>query len=35
MRVRVIPRIDYAAVGALVRLFPEKSKLALINFLYT
>lgn len=35
MRVRVIPRIDYAAVGALVRLFPEKSKLELINFLYT
>lgn len=35
MRVRVIPRLDYAAVGALVRLFPEKSKLALINFLYT
>ena len=35
MRVRVIPRIDYAAVGALVRLLPEKSKLALIYFLYT
>ena len=35
MRVRVIPRIDYAAVGALVRLLPEKSKLALINILYT
>ena len=35
MRVRVIPRIDYAAVGALVRFLPEKSKLALLNFLYS
>ena len=35
MRVRVIPRIDYAAVGALVRYLPEKSKLALLNFLYS
>lgn len=35
MRVRVIPRLDYAAVGALVRFLPEKSKLTLLNFLYT
>ena len=35
MRIRVIPRIDYAAVGALVRFLPEKSKLALLNFLYS
>ena len=35
MRVRVIPRIDYAAVGALVRYLPEKSKLALLNYLYS
>ena len=35
MRVRVIPRLDYAAVGLLVRLLPEKSKLALLNALYT
>ena len=35
MRIRVIPRIDYAAVGALVRYLPEKSKLALLNYLYS
>lgn len=35
MKVRVIPRIDYAAVGALVRFLPEKSKLALLNYLYS
>lgn len=35
MRVRVIPRLDYAAVGALVRYLPEKSKLALLNYLYS
>ena len=34
MRVRVIPRIDYAAIGLLVRILPEKSKLALIRLLY-
>jgi len=34
MAVRVIPRADYAAVGFLTRILPEKSKLALIRFLY-
>ena len=34
MAVRVIPRLDYAAVGFLVRILPEKSKLALLNLLY-
>mgnify|MGYP002623917305 CR=1 FL=1 len=34
MRVRVIPRIDYAAVGFLVRIFPVKAKLWLLNILY-
>jgi len=34
MAVRTIPRIDYAAVGLLVRILPEKSKLALLNLLY-
>ena len=34
MAVRVIPRIDYAAVGFLTRVLPEKSKLALIRLLY-
>lgn len=35
MRVRVIPRINYAAVGALVRFLPEKSKLTLLYYLYS
>lgn len=34
MHVRVIPRIDYAAVGLLTRILPEKSKLSLIRLLY-
>ncbi len=34
MAVRVIPRLDYAAVGFLTRILPEKSKLALIRLLY-
>lgn len=34
MRIRVIPRIDYGAVGILVRLLPEKWKLVLLNSLY-
>ena len=34
MSVRVIPRIDYGAVGLLVRLLPEKAKLSLLNRIY-
>ena len=34
MRVRVIPRIDYKAVGLLTRILPEKWKLALLTALY-
>ena len=34
MAVRTIPRLDYAAVGILVRLLPERPKLALLNLLY-
>ena len=34
MSVRVIPRLDYAAVGFLTRILPEKSKLSLLNLLY-
>ena len=34
MSVRVIPRLDYKAVGLLVRLLPERAKLSLINALY-
>lgn len=35
MSVRVIPRIDYKAVGLLTRILPESWKLALINSLYS
>ena len=35
MRVRVIPGIDYSAVEILVRFLPEKSKLTLLNYLYS
>ena len=35
MCVRVIPRIDYAAVGLLVRILPEKAKLWLLDLLYS
>ena len=35
MAVRVIPRIDYGAVGVLVRILPEKGKLRLLDFLYS
>ena len=35
MCVRVIPRIDYGAVGFLVRILPEKAKLALLDLLYS
>ncbi|MBQ9410187.1 MAG: SDR family oxidoreductase [Bacteroidales bacterium] len=35
MAVRVIPRIDYKAVGLLTRILPESWKLALINALYS
>ena len=34
MHVRVIPRIDYAAVGLLVRILPEGAKLRLLRALY-
>ena len=34
MSVRVIPRLDYAFVGLLTRILPEKSKLSLIALLY-
>ena len=34
MHVRVIPRIDYAAVGFLVRILPEGAKLRLLRSLY-
>ena len=35
MSVRVIPRIDYKAVGLLARILPESWKLSLINALYS
>jgi len=35
MSVRVIPRIDYGAVGVLVRILPEKAKLWLLDLLYS
>ena len=35
MSVRVIPRVDYAAVGLLVRILPEKAKLWLLDLLYS
>ena len=35
MAVRVIPRIDYGAVGVLVRILPERAKLWLLNLLYS
>ena len=35
MAVRVIPRIDYGAVGFLVRILPEKAKLWLLDLLYS
>ena len=35
MAVRVIPRIDYGAVGVLVRILPEKAKLWLLDLLYS
>ena len=35
MAVRVIPRIDYGAVGVLVRLLPERAKLWLLDLLYS
>ena len=35
MCVRVIPRIDYGAVGFLVRILPERAKLNLLDFLYS
>ena len=34
MRARVIPRIDYGAVGFAVRVVPVKWRLALVNLLY-
>jgi NAD(P)-dependent dehydrogenase (short-subunit alcohol dehydrogenase family) len=34
MRPRVIPRIDYGAVGFIVRICPVKWRLKLVNFLY-
>lgn len=34
MRVRVIPRLDYGAVGFLVRILPASWRLKLVNFLY-
>ena len=34
MRARVIPRIDYGAVGFIVRICPVKWRLKLVNFLY-
>ena len=35
MAVRVIPRLDYGAVGVLVRILPEKAKLWLLDLLYS
>ena len=35
MAVRVIPRIDYGAVGFLVRILPERAKLWLLDLLYS
>ena len=35
MNVRVIPRMDYKAVGFLTRILPEKWKIALLGALYT
>ena len=35
MAVRVIPRIDYGAVGVLVRILPERTKLWLLDLLYS
>ena len=35
MAVRVIPRIDYGAVGVLVRILPERVKLWLLQLLYS
>ena len=35
MSVRVIPRLDYGAVGVLVRILPERAKLWLLDFLYS
>lgn len=35
MSIRVIPRIDYAAVGLLVRILPERTKLWLLDLLYS
>ena len=35
MAVRVIPRIDYGAVGLLVRILPERAKLWLLDMLYS
>ncbi len=35
MSVRVIPRIDYWAVGLLVRILPERAKLSLLKALYS
>ena len=35
MAVRVIPRIDYGAVGVLVRILPERAKLWLLDLLYS
>ena len=34
MAVRVIPRIDYKAVGFLVRVLPAKWVLAILNLIY-
>ena len=35
MSIRVIPRIDYGAVGFLVRILPERAKLWLLDVLYS
>ena len=35
MAVRVIPRLDYGAVGVLVRILPERTKLWLLDLLYS
>ena len=35
MAVRVIPRIDYGAVGVLVRILPERAKLSLLDLIYS
>lgn len=35
MQVRTIPRLDYGAIGVLVRILPEKAKIRLLNLLYT